>query len=162
MIHDDLVLTAAHCAAENSITREVYFQTLRRTEGGIVRRVTDSVAHPDFDANVNTREYDFLVLKLDSSALVDPSTGGSTGVETIQMNTNRAVPATGDRLVVTGYGAVTDGGSMSNQLRDVQLEAFAADTCRAHYADLFKEDLMFCAGSSPAGKDACQGRSPTS
>ena len=138
-------MTAAHCNDESRNANSVYVGTVRRRQGGVRRTIMDKVAHPDFDTS-NVRNYDFMILKLDSSALVDEN-GQKTGVEPIALNYDRFVPAEGDPLLAVGYGTTQEGDKgMSSELRDVQIEAFSEDTCRRQYSSYFQEDIMFCAG----------------
>lgn len=130
----------------------MYFGTIRRKQRGVKRQVIDWVYHPNFDADVNTRDFDFSVLKLDSSPLVDGD-GKKTGVEVIPINTDPNVPRTGDPLLAMGYGQLgEDIKGMVDELRDVEIEAFSDETCEDQYTIYFEPEYMFCGGIPGGGK----------
>ena len=162
LIHDDLVLTAAHCYTGDVLSRDIYFRNVRRAESGSVKRqILETTAHPKFNAKISIRNYDYLLLKLDSSALVDEASfGNPTGVETIELNTDYQIPAAGDKLWGIGYGQVGEKvAGMSPVLRDVSIEAFSNETCRGQYGRFYDREYMFCAGDASGGHDTCQGDS---
>jgi len=160
LIHDDLVLTAAHCDNKGDLSQNVYFRTIRRAEqGAVVRRIVEHVAHPNFDAQVSTRDYDYLLLKLEKSALVDDN-GDPTGVEIIPINRDSSVPGVGDYLWGMGFGQVGETvAGMSPVLKEATLLAFGSHTCRSQYQHYFEEGYMFCSGVNLGGTDTCQGDS---
>lgn len=160
LIHDDLVLTAAHCDNAGAIAQNIYFRTIRRAqEGAVVRRISEHVSHPNFNAQVSTRDYDYLLLKLETSALVDDS-GNPTGVEIIPLNKDPGVPANNDPLWGIGYGQVGETiAGMSPVLKDATIVAFANQTCENQYQQYFEEGYMFCSGVVGGGTDTCQGDS---
>ena len=162
LIHDDLVLTAAHCYTGDVLTPDIYFRNLRRAQAGSVKRqILDTAAHPKFNAKISIRNYDYLLLKLDSSALVDEASfGNPTGVETIELNTDYRIPAASDELWGIGYGQVGEKvAGMSPVLRDVSIEAFSNQTCSGQYGRFYDKEYMFCAGDATGGSDTCQGDS---
>jgi len=68
LIHDDLLLTAAHCDISNIFARRVYLGSLRAGEG-VARNAIDLEKHPQYSEYTNT--HDIMVVKLNASALVD-------------------------------------------------------------------------------------------
>ncbi|XP_076041679.1 trypsin-1-like [Oratosquilla oratoria] len=66
--------------------------------------------------------------------------------------------ATGD-CVVTGWGALTEGGSSPSTLMKVTVPIVTDEECRKSYGTNEIEDSMICAGYTEGGKDACQGDS---
>jgi len=58
---------------------------------------------------------------------------------------------------VTGWGTTSESGSISTQLRQVQVPMVSDATCTREYRNNFHNDTMFCAGQQ--GKDSCQGDS---
>ncbi|CAB9510493.1 Vitamin K-dependent protein C (Fragment) [Seminavis robusta] len=160
LIHDDLVITAAHCNNAGTISPSVYFRNIeRRQSGSVIRSIIDHVAHPSYNAQYSTRDHDYLLLKLDQSALVD-SQGNPTGVQIIDINTNPNVPATNDALWGIGYGQIgEDIAGMSDVLRDAEIVAFANQRCENQYGQYFEESYMFCSGVNGGGIDTCQGDS---
>ncbi|XP_054709106.1 trypsin-1-like [Uloborus diversus] len=59
---------------------------------------------------------------------------------------------------VTGWGTTSQGGSLSETLRAVDVPIMTDDECRKAYEDMI-EDSMICAGYEEGGKDSCQGDS---
>lgn len=66
--------------------------------------------------------------------------------------------ATGD-CVVSGWGALTEGGSSPSILQKVTVPIVSDTECRAAYGESDVEDSMICAGVPEGGKDSCQGDS---
>lgn len=160
MIHDDIALSAAHCESVNSPFDTRVFVNGIETKKGIFRTIERQLAHPLYDANgAASSDYDYLLLKLHKSALVDEN-GDATGAETVQLNRNPAVPVTGDNLMAVGFGLTAEGGSRTSEvLNDVQVQYVAEEVCLDQYGvNTFVPDLMFCAGVEDGGKDTCQVR----
>lgn len=64
----------------------------------------------------------------------------------------------GERLLVSGWGTTTEGGSGSDVLKAVYLENVPIWECARTYGGL-KEDGHVCAGTDAGGRDSCQGDS---
>ena len=65
IVHDDLLLTAAHCgrkATEPHWRKSVRFRSKMRTEGGISRVIAHLEPHPDFFQPMQV--HDFQLVKL--------------------------------------------------------------------------------------------------
>ncbi|KAF5299446.1 hypothetical protein FQR65_LT01026 [Abscondita terminalis] len=61
--------------------------------------------------------------------------------------------------IVTGWGATSSGGSVSNKLREVRVPILSHEDCRrTGYGDRVT-DKMLCAGFPQGSKDSCQGDS---
>jgi secreted trypsin-like serine protease len=70
-----------------------------------------------------------------------------------------AVPLeTGATTWATGWGAVSEGGSSTNNLMQVDLSVLPSADCEYNNY-LENSDSQFCAGSEGLGKDTCQGDS---
>ncbi|KAG8201092.1 hypothetical protein JTE90_028762 [Oedothorax gibbosus] len=59
---------------------------------------------------------------------------------------------------VTGWGTTSQGGSLSAQLKAVDVPILPDAKCKEAYQDAF-QDTMLCAGYEEGGKDSCQGDS---
>ncbi|XP_027223425.2 trypsin-1 [Penaeus vannamei] len=66
--------------------------------------------------------------------------------------------ASGD-CIVSGWGALTEGGSSPSALQKVSVPIVSDDECRDAYGQSDIEDSMICAGVPEGGKDSCQGDS---
>ncbi|XP_070156103.1 trypsin-1 [Polyergus mexicanus] len=66
----------------------------------------------------------------------------------------------GEKGIVTGWGAIKEGGSVSNTLQEVVVPILSNAECRAtKYPSRKITDNMLCAGYKQGGKDSCQGDS---
>ncbi|KAM0734724.1 Trypsin-1 [Formica fusca] len=66
----------------------------------------------------------------------------------------------GEKGIVTGWGAINEGGPVSNTLQEVVVPILSNAECRAtKYPSRKITDNMLCAGYKQGGKDSCQGDS---
>lgn len=173
LIHEDIVLSAAHCnnIANNTVIVSAWRRGQER-DGGEVRQIVAREKHPYYDPTTN--ENDFLILKLDRpvsffmhwgrgkeeewlcntqepkhsrfylSILAMPNKKSTK--TPIPINLDSTIPIDGQELTVMGFGARVEGWSSTNFLRDVNVFAMPHDNCNANYNGLIVEDLMLCAG----------------
>ena len=66
--------------------------------------------------------------------------------------------SSGDALI-TGWGALEEGGSSPDVLQKVTIPIVTDDECRAEYGESDILDSMICAGTEAGGVDSCQGDS---
>lgn len=165
LIHEDIVLTASHCADE--FVSEVYIGAFREQFGTFgdetdedaeVREIVTSRAHPNYDSF--TVENDVMVLKLNS-----PSTHTPVG-----FNDDSSKPIAGEGLTAIGHGVTDEFDYFTpEELNKVTVPYVPHDECSASIAaaaeaefldpDLYlvSEDTMLCAGGT--GGDTCYGDS---
>jgi len=158
LIHDDIVLCAAHCGSRDGVISETLY-LLGTTRGtGMIRRAIFQASHPNYSSL--TEANDYMVFKLDSSALVD-SFGAATGAATVTLNTNSAIPVAGSSLRIMGYGTTSSGGFSSSTLLEATVQAVSDTACNAvgSYNGAIVENVMLCAGVMGGGIDTCQGKS---
>ena len=154
VIHDDLVLTAAHCGNQNG---RLWFRHLQ-WKHGFTRDVIDRVKHPR-QVDGDHQDYDYMILKLDSSVLVD-SANNPTGAKAIEINSDPEVPADNDPVWIVGFGASRENGKMSSYLNHAQIYKATDATCSIHYGEVtYQRDRMFCSGIEGGGTDVCRGKS---
>ncbi len=157
LIHEDIVLTAAHCYFEGPKAVDLKSSyvsvnlTDRNSNNGVyVAGMAQIVQHPQYNSISNLN--DVMIIKLDKSI---------KQVQPVALNANRNVPADGVMETVIGFGATSaSSGALSNALRAVKLNAVNYITCKNDYAvvnNKIVDDMMICSGS--AGKDTCQGDS---
>lgn len=159
LVWGDIALSAAHCESTTTpFNSRVYVNSITDKQG-VFRVIQNEISHPDYKT-LNNNDYDFMILVLDKSALVDDN-GDDTGAEVVQLNYDREVPGDGDPLMAVGFGLTEEGGGgMSDVLNDVQVDMASDDKCESQYGtDTFSPDLMLCAGVEGGGKDTCQGDS---
>lgn len=161
LIHDDIILTAAHCGHTDPeiIVRQRNWYLLTSKHGeGMHRKMVANIAHPIY--GTQDKEYDFRIVRLGESALVDPEDiQKKTGAAVVPLNRDRQVPADGDDLNIVGFGLTDeDGDAMSQDLHDVTVQVVPFDTCEAQYGSILVDDTMICGGVEGGGMDACQVR----
>jgi len=158
LIHSDIVLTAAHCEDDKAPFDTRVFINGIESEKGVFRSVKWQESHPLYKMEASGEGYDYLLLKLDKSALVDDK-GNPTGAETVELNHDPTEPKVGDDLVAVGYGLTSETGrDVSDVLNDVKVKYVDDKICRSQYSSSYMQDYMFCAGVSGGGKDTCQGK----
>jgi len=62
----------------------------------------------------------------------------------------------GTMCTVTGWGALSEGGSLGDTLQKVDVPVVSDEECRAAYGQADVADSMICAGFDQGGKDSCQ------
>lgn len=62
----------------------------------------------------------------------------------------------GTMCTVTGWGALSEGGSLGDTLQKVDVPIVSDEDCRAAYGEADVADSMVCAGFDQGGKDSCQ------
>ena len=147
------VLTAAHCVdggtTPASLKLVIGANQLSNEAPGDVRSVTAIHLHPSW--NPSTFDNDVALLRLNTASTkawarlaepVDPVNPG---------NTVRAI----------GHGHTTQGGTASNDLRQVDLpiQSDATMSAAAQYGSSFHGAVMIGAGPLAGGMDTCQGDS---
>jgi Trypsin len=160
IVHDDVLLTAGHCgrkALDPLWRKQVRLLSKYREQEGIVRHVAHLEIHPKYNQYV--QEFDFQLIKVNSSMLVDDN-GGSTGAQVIKLNRDPNNPKHGDPVQAVGFGTVTPDGHSGNSkvLMDATLQAFSSDHCLKQYGPgKIVEEIMMCVGSVDGAVDTCQG-----
>jgi secreted trypsin-like serine protease len=159
MIHDDIVLSAAHCESRETPFHLRVFVNGLETEQGVYRTIERMETHPLYNKEKNN-DYDFMLLKLHKSALKDDD-GKDTGVTTVALNRDSKLPIVGQDLMAAGYGTTSEGASETSAvLMDVKVQYVDDKECAKQYGkDTYVPALQFCAGVPGGGKDTCQGDS---
>lgn len=150
LINEQWVLTAAHCL-EDGIVTQVLVGADSLSEGGQRIGISRTVTHPKYDDQ--TLENDIALIRLNDVApehlthLHLPtsfilSTGGQAG----------------DVATASGWGRLSEGGSLPDQLQQVDVPIVSNDTCEAAYG-LDIPASMVCAGTEVGGIDSCSGDS---
>lgn len=150
LIKADVVLTAAHCVANESP------QTIE-VSGGRVNLMSGSYGQRRFvrgiriheSYNPNTLDYDIALIYLAQPFNLN------WDLQTIDYD---AVMNNGNQLTVIGWGST--GYNSSPDLMEVNVYHISHEVCnRSDWLNGAVSKLMFCAGYANGGKDACQGDS---
>ena len=148
LVKANVIVTAAHCSDFVTAGQVQVLTGTRNLDGTGTRRDVVSIAiHPNW--NPNTFDYDVAVWTLSSS---------TSGIPFASLAS--ADPPVGTGLLVTGWGALTEGGSFPINLRKATVPLVSATNCndRNSYRGSITA-RMICAGFDNGGVDSCQGDS---
>jgi secreted trypsin-like serine protease len=157
LIEDKRVVTAAHCTSGSASSLKVVVGTQRLSTGGSILDVSSYADHPSYSSS--TDRFDAAVLELAASGI---AAGGQTlSLIGEEGSGDDALWAPGKLLAISGWGATSEGGSVSDQLREAQVPRVADSTCGQsdYYGSSFDPATMVCAGPAAGGVDTCQGDS---
>jgi trypsin len=148
LVKANVIVTAAHCSDFVTAGQVQVLTGTRNLDGTGTRRDVVSIAiHPSW--NPSSFDYDVAVWTLSSS---------TSGIPFASLAS--ADPPAGTGLLVTGWGALTEGGSFPIDLRKATVPLVSATTCngRKSYNGAITA-RMICAGFASGGVDSCQGDS---
>ncbi|XP_017769480.1 PREDICTED: trypsin-7-like [Nicrophorus vespilloides] len=152
IISQNFAVTAAHCTdglTASSLT--IRAGSTYRGSGGQVVQVSAITQNPNY--NKENIDYDISVLRLSM-----PLNFGA-GVQAVGLpSLNQQVPVDTD-CIVSGWGAISEGGGSPSQLQAVHVRIISVATCKSAYGSAAITDRMICAGYTNGGMDACQGDS---
>lgn len=145
------VVTAAHCMVDETASgvRVVGGRTNLSGTNGTVSRVSKIWVNPDY--TTATKGDDLAVLTL-STAM--PYTTAS-----YVSSSQTSVYAAYTTARILGWGATSENGSSSNQLRTATVPIVSDASCKSSYKTDFVQSDMVCAGLTSGGTDTCQGDS---
>ncbi|EDV27598.1 uncharacterized protein TRIADDRAFT_21288, partial [Trichoplax adhaerens] len=147
------VITAAHCVhktAKKKLRVNVGDHNIEDAEAQIIDLRS---LHVHSGYSPSTLANDIALLKLKSSATAKPHTS------TIQCASADTKLIAGEDVLITGWGALAEGGSHPDKLQKVKLQLVSDTDCDAEHGSEFMPKEIFCARYKPGGKDSCQGDS---
>uniref|UniRef100_T1J326 Peptidase S1 domain-containing protein n=1 Tax=Strigamia maritima TaxID=126957 RepID=T1J326_STRMM len=154
LINDRYILTAAHCTRGRSASSLLILlgehDTTTSSESKSIKvDVSDIIRHPRYDTVNNNNDIALLRLrqKIRFNHAMKPPCFPKQGTQ-----------YTGE-AVVTGWGAIKEGGKVTGILQEVSLPVLHLDKCRSAYGNELITENMLCAGLPEGGKDSCQGDS---
>ncbi|KAH8305985.1 hypothetical protein KR018_008253 [Drosophila ironensis] len=156
LVNDQYAITAAHCVNgfyHRLITVRLLEHNRQDSNVKIVdRRVSSVLIHPKY----STRNFDSDI------ALIRFNEPVRLGIDMhpVCLPTPTENYA-GQTAVVTGWGALSEGGPISDTLQEVEVPILSQQECRnSNYGESKITDNMICAGYvEQGGKDSCQGDS---
>ena len=148
LVKANFIVTAAHCSDTVTASQvQVLTGTQDLNGTGVRRNVVAIHIHPGW--NPSTFDNDVAVWQLATS---------TSGIPFATLAS--ADPPAGTSLKVTGWGALSEGGSFPSNLRQVNVPLTTRANCND--ANSYSGDItarMICAGFNAGGKDSCQGDS---
>lgn len=162
LIDANWVLTAAHCVVDENgapmnpglvqvVAGEYRLASSDGTEQQ--RGVVQLHVHPGY--NADTSDNDLALLHLDAPVTLGPSVGTIARVESPAYD---SLAAPGVEAMVSGWGALVEGGPVADTLQKVRVPIVSNGACNSAYGGGIT-DNMVCAGLTAGGKDSCQGDS---
>jgi trypsin len=157
LIDSTHVLTAAHCVEGDNPSRlQVRVgEHLRNSPNEYTRTVAvvGNSWHPRYDQNGNL-EFDFAVLELAEAVSFDD------GSQPVCAPVKDDEAYDGEDATVSGWGTLSSGGSVTNELRYVNVPILSSSRCASSFPNGWVSDDMVCAGNQGGNdRDACQGDS---
>ncbi|XP_068569885.1 transmembrane protease serine 9-like [Cebidichthys violaceus] len=155
LIHNQWVLTAAHCLSSRSDLLTTTVNLGRQSQSGpnfneVSTSLERIICHPSY--NRQTNDNDICLLKL--SAPVD----FTDYIQPVCLASAGSTFHTGVSSYVAGFGDTqADSSSRADILQEVKVPIVGNNECKCSYPSI--TDNMICAGFSEGGRDACQGDS---
>jgi secreted trypsin-like serine protease len=146
-VHEDIILTAAHC--EDTFVEDVFVGSndVFGRDGAARIAIDQRRPHPNYDDV--TQANDIMLVKLVSAS----------SAPLVNWNINGDLPADGEEVKVIGFGLTANEGMLSMELLEVNVNVVNFDTCQGLLGTAVFDDLQICAGDLEGGKDSCQGDS---
>ncbi|XP_066592332.1 trypsin delta-like [Prorops nasuta] len=153
IISEEWIITAAHCV-QGSFMRYVSIKAgvSNLNDRGFVIRAQDIIVHEDYSRD--TSDSDIALIKLERPLSFGPRVSAISLASGDSWNSNSGT------ATVTGWGVLRSHGSLTNQLRQVDVPLISSSQCSMLYKGRMISSKMLCAGYvNTGGKDACQGDS---
>ncbi|KAH9641867.1 hypothetical protein HF086_011617 [Spodoptera exigua] len=143
------IVTAAHCLAR---IQRIYVRigSTNSNSGGLEYETAVFNSHPLYDDV--TSDYDVGIVTVAQGMSLD-----GTNARTIDLVGYGSDVTDGETVVVTGWGATSEGGSTSETLMVTSVPAVERTRCNEILGGITTR--MICAGFTEGGRDTCQGDS---
>ncbi|KAH8382105.1 hypothetical protein KR009_001899, partial [Drosophila setifemur] len=160
LINENWIATAGHCVDDLLISQirirvgEYDFSHVQEQLPYIERGVSQKVVHPKY--SFLTYEYDLALVKLEQPLEFAPHVSPICLPETESL-------LIGMNATVTGWGRLSEGGTLPSVLQEVSVPIVSNDNCKSMFMRAgrqeFIPDIFLCAGYETGGQDSCQGDS---
>jgi trypsin len=166
LIHSDILLTAAHCndGAFTFLSASAIYIGATKLDGSDAVEIAQAKSfrnHPQYKAYplsknlsdsvnldvVDNYVYDYSLVKLKRPSRTTP----------VMWNSNPTQPVDNEELVTIGFGNIKQGGPLSNNLLQVNVNVVNFTTCDANYNNELDASSTLCAAAPK--KDSCDGDS---
>ncbi|EEB19051.1 predicted protein [Pediculus humanus corporis] len=160
VINENWIATAGHCV-DDLLTSQIRirvgeydFSSVQEPYPFVERGISKKVVHPKY--NFFTYEYDLALVRLESSLEFQPHIAPI------------CLPASDDLLIgenatVTGWGRLSEGGTLPSVLQQVSVPIVSNDKCKSMFLRAGRHEfipkIFLCAGYENGGQDSCQGDS---
>ncbi|KAF9405173.1 hypothetical protein HW555_013973, partial [Spodoptera exigua] len=149
------IVTAAHCLASKIVfcrIQRIYVRigSTNSNSGGLEYETAVFNSHPLYDDV--TSDYDVGIVTVAQGMSLD-----GTNARTIDLVGYGSDVTDGETVVVTGWGATSEGGSTSETLMVTSVPAVERTRCNEILGGITTR--MICAGFTEGGRDTCQGDS---
>ncbi|XP_064171976.1 testisin-like [Anguilla rostrata] len=156
LINNQWVLSAAHCFNSDSNTADWGVYLGRQFQNGdnpneVFRSVVSITTHPSYSQVTN--DNDIALLQLSSAVSF------TDYIQPVCLAADSSIVGAGVDTWITGFGTLSEGGSLANTLQEVDVLVVSNSQCAADYAAYSITNNMICAGLAQGGKDSCQGDS---
>nr|CAD7255720.1 unnamed protein product [Timema shepardi] len=160
LLNENWVATAGHCV-DDLLTSQIRirvgeydFSSVQEPYPFVERSVGQKMVHPKY--NFFTYEYDLALVRLEAPLEFQPHIAPI------------CLPASDDLLIgenatVTGWGRLSEGGTLPSVLQQVSVPIVSNDKCKMMFLRAgrheFIPEIFMCAGYETGGQDSCQGDS---
>lgn len=160
IISSNWILTAAHCtepypAPENwTVYAGATFLSEMEEVANLTKllSVTDVVSHPEFDRT--TYDNDVALMRMEYHLTMNDH------ICPICLPDSEEVITAGEECLISGWGALSEGGKMPNRLQEATVRIIDLAVCNADtWLMGLVSKLQICAGTEDGSMDACQGDS---
>ena len=152
LVASNMVICAAHCTAyAKAVAIKRYVNSNTGNPEEEIIEICQTTNHPKYGTAGSA--FDMSVYKLCKHSTK------TTTADYITLNSSSDIPQSNNKLTVTGWGALKEGGPQAVNLQKVVLDYIPNAACNVNYSGAISQDMM-CAGiPQVGGKDACQGDS---